>query len=273
MDCSEPLHETLSDVEIVQCCNSPNRRVVGSIAEDNFVVVLSEKAVVKFGWGVTSEEVGNQRWAFERLNSGILRVPEVYRYFTDQPDENLSPVGYIVMEYIHGKVFESLNDDQVAKIGDILSHFATISGQCPGSLQQGIARGLLWQDNGEPTFKNTEQMQKWLNVRLPDVEDKLSFMKYPLVLCHMDLAPRNFVWLNDGSVCLLDWASAGFYPRFFEVSLLKIMEGNHGDYEVRLIDKLEKLTEDEETQGSLLARSFYNGIRYSFSSIDIVLDG
>ncbi|KAK9326808.1 hypothetical protein V1520DRAFT_350473 [Lipomyces starkeyi] len=34
--------------------------------------------------------------------------------------------------------------------------------------------------------------------------------------------------LEDGSVCLLDWSSAGFYPR--------------------LIDLMEKLTEDEKAQ-------------------------
>lgn len=39
-------------------------------------------------------------------------------------------------------------------------------------------------------------------------------------MCHLDIAPRNLLYLADGSVCLLDWATAGFYPRFFEVCVL-----------------------------------------------------
>jgi thiamine kinase-like enzyme len=113
-------------------------------------------------------------------------------------------------------------------------------------------------------------MESWLNFRLPDVESKLILQKYPLVLCHLDLAPRNIIWLADGSVCFIDWASAGFYPRFFEVCLLKIMEYSHGNYEVALIERMMKLSEDEETQMILLQRSFYNNIKYSFVSLSLL---
>jgi thiamine kinase-like enzyme len=36
-------------------------------------------------------------------------------------------------------------------------------------------------------------------------------------LCHRDLAPRNIVWQDDGSVYLLDWLTGGFYPVSFEI--------------------------------------------------------
>ncbi|KAH7350660.1 hypothetical protein BKA65DRAFT_535790 [Rhexocercosporidium sp. MPI-PUGE-AT-0058] len=115
-------------------------------------------------------------------------------------------------------------------------------------------------------------MERWFNLRLPDVDPKLSFVKYPLVLCHLDLAPRNLVWLADGSVSILDWSSAGFYPRFFEVCMLKIMECAHGSYELDLIERMVKLTEDEENQMKLLQRTFYNGIKYSFPKIHETLE-
>ncbi|KAK0099278.1 hypothetical protein ONS95_006353 [Cadophora gregata] len=171
------------------------------------------------------------------------------------------------MEYIHGQIVPSPDSDQIDKIAQILSCFSSIRSQDPGPLQGGVSRGLLWQDNGEPVFKTVQKMESWLNFRLPDVETKLTLQKYPLVFCHLDLAPRNIIWLADGSVCLIDWASAGFYPRFFEVALLKIMEYSHGNYELDLIERMEKLTEDEEIQKTLLQRSFYNGIKYSFSAI------
>lgn len=110
-------------------------------------------------------------------------------------------------------------------------------------------------------------MERWLNYRLPDTDCRLCLGIYSLVLCHLDLAPRNIIKLEDGSLCLLDWASAGFYPRFFEACLLRIMEHSHGDYEIALLDRITKLTADGEAQMLLLERSFENGINYSFVSL------
>lgn len=53
-------------------------------------------------------------------------------------------------------------------------------------------------------------------------EPKVSFGYIPLVLCHMDLTPRNIMELSDGSICILDWASARFYPHVFEVAMLQL---------------------------------------------------
>jgi hypothetical protein len=262
-------YEDLSDLEIVQRCLDPNRQIVGGVFHGNLVVKLSDEMVVKFGWGVTAEEADNQRKAFELLDCGIVRVPQLYRYFTHGDAEGCPPRGFIVMEYVHGEVLQSLDSGQINQIVQILSHFSSIQGQHTGPLRTGVSRGLLWEENGKPAFDTVQQMERWLNFRLPDVESKLALQNYPLVLCHLDLAPRNFIWLEDSSVCLVDWASAGFYPRFFEVCLLKIMEYSHGDYEVTLIDRMEKLTEDEEAQMSLLQRSFYNGIKYSFVSLSL----
>jgi hypothetical protein len=262
---NDPL-EHLSDSQIVQHCSDPNRQSIGKFEN---VVKLSEEVVVKFGWGVTAEEADNQRTAFKLLDRGIVRVPKLYRFFTRSDKESLLVTGYIVMEYIHGQIHPSPNNDQINKIAQILSYFSSIQSQDPGPLQGGVSRGLLWEENGRPAFKTVQTMESWLNFRLPDVESKLTLQKYPLVLCHLDLAPRNIIWLADGSVCLIDWASAGFYPRFFEVALLKIMEYSHDDYELTLIEKMAKLTGDEEIQMTLLQRSFYNGIRYSFVSLSL----
>lgn len=45
--------------------------------------------------------------------------------------------------------------------------------------------------------------------------------------------------------------------------MLKIMEGSHGSYETDLVRYVE-LTDDEEGQMLLLARSFYRDIRCRF---------
>jgi hypothetical protein len=72
-------HGDLCDSEIVQRCADPHRQLVG--ASKN-VVRLSDDLVVKFGWNVTAEEASNQRRAFELLDRNIVRVPQVYRYFS-----------------------------------------------------------------------------------------------------------------------------------------------------------------------------------------------
>ncbi|TVY55478.1 hypothetical protein LCER1_G004565 [Lachnellula cervina] len=265
MALQRPRHEDLSDLEIVQHCSDPNRQLVGVVGST--VLKLSEEVVVKFGWNVTAEEADNQRKAFELLDRSIVRIPQLYRYFSRSDEKGFPPTGYIVMEYIHGEICQSPDSNQIEKIAQVLLYFSSIHGQQPGPLQRGISRGLLWEENGKPAFKTVQQMESWLNVRLPDVEAKLTLQEYPLVLCHLDLAPRNIIWLPDGSVCLVDWSSAGFYPRFFEVCLLKIMECSHGNYELTLIDRMEKLSEDEDTQMRLLQRSFYNGIKWRFPKI------
>lgn len=126
---------------------------------------------------------------------------------------------------------------------------------------------MLWEENGKPTFQTVQKMERWLNARLPNVESKLAPQQRPLVLCHLDLAPQNNIRLDNGSLCLLDWASAGFYPRFFEVCKLKIIEYSNENYELNLIAQIEKLREDEEAQMLLLMRSVDNGINYSFVSL------
>jgi len=206
-------HEDLCDSEIVQRCADPHPQLIG--ASKN-VVRLSDDVVVKFGWNVTAEEASNQRRAFELLDRNIVRVPQVYRYFSQSNGQGWPKSGYIVMEYIRGKVLgegETPSNEQVTRITQILHYFSTLQGGHPGPLEGGTSLGLLWEENGKLVFKNMQQMEKWLNFRLPDVESKLRIMSYPLALCHLDLAPRNFVWLADGSASLLDWSSAGRLTR------------------------------------------------------------
>jgi hypothetical protein len=220
-------HENLSDSEIARFCFDPNRQIVGGLKEGNLVIKLSDDVVVKFGLGVTIEEANNQRRAFELLDCSIVRVPRLYRFFTQDNPEPFPPTGFIVMEYIHGETVQMPNSDQVLQIAQILLHFSTIHGQNPGPLQGGRSHGLIWEETGQPEFKSVQQMENWLNHRLLDKNTKLALERYPLVLCHLDLAPRNIIWVRDNSICLLDWASAGFYPRFFEVCVLKIIDSGH----------------------------------------------
>jgi len=142
--------------------------------------------VIKFGAGVTKEEANNQRTAFEVLDPALVRVPELYRYF-DKP-----PFGYIMMEYIEGKILRpDMQDGIMDKLADILAHLASKTGKKPGPFGGGLAQGLLWPDGEEISFRCTEDLQAWMNRRHRQPEAGVNFRDIPLVICHLDFAPRD----------------------------------------------------------------------------------
>lgn len=130
------------------------------------------------------------------------------------------------MEHIHGVIIDPLEESTlIQRIAKIISYFETLRSTIPGSLGGGYTRGLLFSDAEDLRFESTNTLQAWFNSRLHAHQSQLSLRNFELVLCHLDIAPRNIIWQDDGSVCLLDWASAGFYPRIFEFCAQSIVEG------------------------------------------------
>jgi Phosphotransferase enzyme family len=56
-----------------------------------------------------------------------------------------------------------------------------------------------------------------MNKRLSFFDETVSITDESMCLCHLDLAPRNFMIDSAGRLCLLDLATAGFYLRYFEL--------------------------------------------------------
>ncbi|TVY13934.1 hypothetical protein LARI1_G009324 [Lachnellula arida] len=252
-------HETATDDEIASYCLEPNRVFLSGAVYDNHVVKLSEKAVVKFGIGVKEEEANSQRKAYELIDKNIVCIPSVYRFFTKGQH------GYIVMEYMKGRVLEPVEDSLLMnRITYILAYLATIRSSIPGALGGGVSTGILWSEHSEEPFLHTiQEIESWFNRRLSKQDPKLIFSGSELVLCHLDIAPRNFLLLQDGSICLLDWASAGFYPRVFEECVLRITRALKGSF---LSDglRLERLTDEEELQIKSMIQAYYNSVRFYF---------
>jgi thiamine kinase-like enzyme len=57
------------------------------------------------------------------------------------------------------------------------------------------------------------------------VEDALQRAPQPLVACHNDLLPANFVQDRQGRLWLLDWEYAGWGDRFFDLGNLSVNNG------------------------------------------------
>ncbi|KAF3914929.1 hypothetical protein ABW20_dc0108497 [Dactylellina cionopaga] len=120
----------------------------------------------------------------------------------------------------------------------VLKHLHSFQGTVPGSLGGGISCGLFWQDD-YPNFQTIDQLEDWVNKRARVRSDlSIAIKDCPLVLCHLDVAPRNIIRQNDGTLYLLDWESAGYYPEFFETAALKMTNVNTTKFEDFLLAKV-----------------------------------
>lgn len=225
---------------LVAVCSSASCTTLGGApyGSGRRVVKISEQAVIKFGIGVTESEANNQRGAYQLLDPSIVRVPQVYRFFTK------GQYGYIVMEYIKGQILTPLEDQRlIRRVARVLEHLAELSCRVPGPLRSGVPRGLLWPENEDLSFVNILDVERYFNSRL-------------------DVAPRNILWQEDGTICLLDWECAGFYPRILEVCAQRIIFGMDGEFNRILLEYMPGLTEDEEVQAKLIMQAYSNEQRY-----------
>jgi hypothetical protein len=252
-------HES-SDTELITyCLSGPRDRIIGGTSDGNLVVRVSEQTVIKFGPGLSKDEAVNQQKVYSLINHNIVRVPRVHRFFTDSMGR-----GYIMMDYIEGRVIDPLVEpDRIERLAHVLDYFSTLKGDIPGSLSGGPCRGLLWPETQDLTFYSIEKMEAWFNSRLLPGEGKLSFQNCDLVLCHLDIAPRNVIWQSDGGICLVDWASAGFYPRLFEFWAQWNIEGKDGSFNRLLLDFMKPLRDYEMAQKSPICRVWYNIQKYA----------
>ncbi|KAJ5354876.1 kinase-like protein [Penicillium brevicompactum] len=252
--------ETHQASVIAYCQNPSPENVVSQYGKR--VIRISDQEVVKWGPDVTNEEVENQRIAYELVDSRIVRIPRVHAFFSDERGW-----GYIVMEFIKGKAVDPLEDtDVIKKIAGVLDYFATLRHTTPGSLCGGFCRGLLFPDTEDLVFENPDEMEKWFNSRLFSHNPKLSLQRCDLILCHLGLAPRNILWQEDGSFCLIDWASAGYYPRLFEFCAQWIIEGKDGRFNSLLLESMNPLSSQELAQKESIMSAWRNFQGYSFQT-------
>ena len=244
---------------LVALCSSGSCKRLGEAPEGSgrSVVKISEQVVIKFGLRVTESEANNQREAYRLLDPSIVRVPQVYRFFTK------GQRGYLAMEYIKGQVLSPLKDHRlVHRVARILAHLEEITSRIPGPPRSGVPRGLFWPENEELSFRNILDIERYFNSRLVHGGARLHFGQCKIVLCHLDVSPRNILWQEDGSICLLDWECAGYYPRVLEVCAQRIIFGKDGDFNRILLEHMADLTEEEEVQAELIMQAYSNGQKY-----------
>ncbi|KAK7177888.1 C6 zinc finger domain protein [Paraphaeosphaeria sporulosa] len=247
-------YRTASEQDFSRFCSrlNPTRMIISELEGGLSIIKVSNDVVIKCGVGVTQQEADNQKRAFHLIDQKIIRVPRVYRYVA------WANIGYLVMEFIDGEPLHVFDDPNIcAAVAAALDHFAFIRSDQPGPLGAGPARGILWPPCDSISPSTIVDIEDYYNTRQLQRHRHLSLQSFPLSLCHLDLVPRNVLQLKDGSLCLLDWASAGFYPRFFEICTLrincptsKILEACHMD-------------QNETVQADLLEHAYYLGEKYA----------
>ena len=250
-------HIIPSDEALVAWCSNPNSENLGCSPYGNRVVRISEQAVVKYGPHVTELEANNQRAAYDILNASVVRVPKIYRFFS------LDFIGYIVMENIKGFKIDPLEDtSRIRKVAEVLAQFEHITSLRPGPLHGTLVRGPLWPENEDIYIHSVKDLESFFTSRLGSSDFALDLTSLPFSLCHLDVSPRNLLWLPDDTLCLLDWESAGFYPRLFEVCEQRALIGKDGDFNRVLLEHIKSLTTHEEKQVAVLLMAYHNMQRY-----------
>lgn len=153
--------------------------------------------------------------------------------------------------------------EKIRRIAKITSHFATIHGTIPGTLSRGPSSGIIFAESHEQIFDSAEHLEAFLHKRLLPHHDKPSFKDSTLILCHLDIAPRNIIWKDDGSICLLDWATAGFYPRSFEFAAQGYSQCGDEDFNRLMELYMEPLSELERAQCQAVMIARFNCEKYN----------
>lgn len=249
-----------TDIELIKyCADPPPGSIIGGALYGNNVVQISAQIVIKFGVGVTKTEAINQVEVYKLVDPQIVRIPKVYRYFSDNENR-----GYIMMEFVKGEILDPLGDPMKIKlVAGIIDHLASFRRTVPGPCAYGPPCGLLFfPDEGEIPFTDVKHLEQWWNCRLLGGNYRIKLQGLTQVLCHLDVAPRNILWKDGKAPCLLDWASAGYYPRLFEHCAQLIVEGKDAKFNRCLLNAMTELESVESDQIGPMLQAWSNMQRY-----------
>lgn len=220
---------------------------------DRRIVHVQEHFIVKYGPNVHPTEGQNMAFVRERT---AIRVPEVYSIFTEL-DEGGQTVCYIVMEFIKGDSLASCwaslktaeKDAVCNSLGASFSQLREL--RAPGSYSSLGHTPLL-----DPIFATeapdsningpfasihllTEALVRKLELDCSDLKhEQAAFYRHilPKVLLddeptftHADFQTKNVILQPSGDVVLIDWESAGWYPKYWEYAVAVFACGFWGD--------------------------------------------
>ncbi|TDL21576.1 kinase-like protein [Rickenella mellea] len=229
--------DDLSDIEILALCKTapnickPETYDIPGFAPS--VLRISPDTVVKIGMVDDLPPAEARSMDVVRTHTSIP-VPAVRRYITS------GHFIYLAMEYIEGETLHEcwhrLSWWRRFRIAWTLRGYIEqlrnirVKGVEVGPISDSPAKciGRYFTDYGAGPFSSHAELTAWFIGRYSIVRRQpwykpspnTSLVVFddsePLVLVHQDLSLRNIMLGSDGKLWLIDWAWAGFYPRWFE---------------------------------------------------------
>jgi aminoglycoside phosphotransferase (APT) family kinase protein len=247
----------LTDDEIIALCESSDATLLSSPGYSTKVVQILPSIAVKHGFRISRQEFINQQIAYERLDQTIIRVPAALRYI------GRGDYGYIVMDFVPGTPLLVTDAERYSEqLGSILCYLHTIQGgTIPGPFNGGPVQGAMWPDTEETHFESLTELEEWLSRRLLEDGKRILLQDYALVMCHNDFVPRNIIKHED-TFTLIDWSSAGYFPRFFEY-LCPQFSFLDAPFYTALKPHVESLSEIEDNSIELVTKACRNAQVYS----------
>jgi len=198
---------------------------------------ITSSAIVKYGRHVHLYEARNMRYISKNTN---IRLPAVVDAWEDEDKSSCdeSNTSYIVMQYIDGQLVSDIWGELDLKsrrsillqLYEYIHELHTLKMDSPGPVGGGISEGSFFTDYGAGPFKSRKDMEDWFNNRLLVCHDFNHAIQTPsgwfagrfneLVMCYLDIHPRNLILDSQSKLWLLDWAFSGAYPPYFETANL-----------------------------------------------------
>ncbi|KAL5317467.1 hypothetical protein ACEPPN_014562 [Leptodophora sp. 'Broadleaf-Isolate-01'] len=189
--------------------------------------------IVKYGAGVCLTEGENM--VFVKQFS-TLQIPNVYALYSRQHEGDRLPTNYIVMENIAGDSLEScwVSLDTQAKlaIADQLRIYFTQLRQIPSPGYFGLLGkrpfedSVFWAGDDGDRGMLEAMVHKYLHNNPGYRKSEYYSRVLPLVLrnhssvfTHGDFQRKNVLIRNDGTLIMIDWEAAGWYPTFWEYAM------------------------------------------------------
>ena len=118
---------------------------------------------------------------------------------------------------------------------------------------------ILCEDSFLGRYNTTKGLEEWINQWQPKL---VNLEEEEFVLCHLDTALENILCMPSGQICLLDWASAGYYPRYFELAA-HLKKGRPDEAVERLLRSPRRIfSVQEEEDMSILIQACANSMAY-----------
>ena len=242
--------DNLSDEELYRLIEATSRdrsKLVGHIPSMDgslyyLVWRIAPDAVVKLSQGPC--EAYTMQFVH---NNTSIPVPTVRRVLPDRRQS--AGQHWIVMDYIEGDtlfdLWDTFTEERKRNVIDILAHYVRElqrvrppNPSIPGPLHPDgtpvKCGGSFFSYDDAGPFRTYQEMADWFDRQRSRVRiynhklfgGLISCPKfdatYPLVLCHMDIHPRNILVDKLGTPWLVDWGFAGMYPAWFEYAAIAV---------------------------------------------------